>query len=158
MRAIVLYHSLYGNTRSVAESLAEGLREAGVDTDCMSIDKVEMDQLSNYDFIAIGSPTHILRPSKEMKAFLKELKSIDLRGKRGFGFDTRNESGMNKRSWSILENSAARGIEKVLKRMGVDIIRSRESALVIGEEGPLEPGFTDTFKQLGSEMGTQLGT
>ena len=156
MRAIVLYHSLYGNTRSVAESLADGLRETGVETDCMIINEVEKDQMSSYDFIAIGSPTHILRPSKEMKAFLKKMKSLDLRGKRGFSFDTRNESGMNKSRWSILENSAARGIEKALKKMGVEIIRTRESALVIGEEGPLEQGFTDSFRQLGTEIGSQL--
>jgi flavodoxin len=156
MKAIVLYHSLYGNTRSVAESLAEGLRKAGIDTDCSSITEVEKSQIVTYDLIAIGSPTHILRPSKEMKAFLKELRSLDLRGKRGFSFDTRNESGMNKKSWSILENSAARGIEKALKKMGVEIIKSRESAPVIGQEGPLEHGVNHSFTQLGNEIGALL--
>jgi menaquinone-dependent protoporphyrinogen IX oxidase len=155
-RALVLYHSLFGNTRAVAESLAQGIREVGIEVDCQSIDAFDITEISRYNFIAIGSPTHMIRPSKEMKEFLKKLRSIDLSGLTGFSFDTRNESRMNKSSWSVLENSAARSIERALKRVKVRIIRSRVSAIVHGREGPLDTGVEEIFLQIGKEIGRIL--
>lgn len=155
-KALVLYHSLFGNTKTVAESLAKGIGESGVDTECQSIDTVDITQISLYDLIAIGSPTHKIRPSNEMKEFLDTLKSVDLSGLLGFSFDTRNESRLNKSSWSVLENSAARSIEKALKRMKVRIIRPRVSAIVQGRKGPLDTGVEETFLQIGREIGRKL--
>jgi menaquinone-dependent protoporphyrinogen IX oxidase len=155
-RAIVLYHSLFGNTRAVAESLAQGIREGGIEVDCQSIDSVDITRVPDYDFIALGSPTHMIRPSKEMKEFLKKLGSLNLSDLTGFSFDTRNESRMNKSSWSVLENSAARSIERALKRMKVRITRPRVSAIVHGREGPLLSGVEDTFLQIGREIGQKM--
>ena len=155
-KALVLYHSLFGNTRTVALSLAQGMRETGVEVDCQSIDSVDIAKIPNYGFIAIGSPTHMIRPSKEMKDFLKKLRSVDLSSLTGFSFDTRNESRMNNSSWSVLENSAARSIEKALKRMKVRFIRPRFSAIVHGREGPLDTGIEETFLQIGREIGKTL--
>jgi flavodoxin len=162
VRALVLYHSLYGNTKTVAQSLAKGISESGVETICESIDAFSVERIREFDLIAIGSPTHILRPSKDMMLYLQKLESLDLKGKIGFSFDTRNESRMNRRSLSILENSAARTIESRMKRMKMTIMRSRESALVEGREGPLlanvETSFFIIGKQLGSRLITQLET
>ena len=77
----------------------------------MSIDEVDINQISNYDFLAIGGPTHNIGMSKAMKEFLEKLKSVNLRGMKGFSFDTRNHSRLNKKGWLMLENSAARKIE-----------------------------------------------
>jgi menaquinone-dependent protoporphyrinogen IX oxidase len=155
-RALVLFHSLFGNTKAVAESLAKGIKEGGVEVDCQSIDMVNITDIAQYDFVAIGSPTHMIRPSKEMKEFLKKLRSVDLSGLSGFCFDTRNESRMNKSSWLILENSAARSIEKALKRTKVRIIRPRVSAIVHGREGPLDTGVEESFLQIGIEIGQKM--
>ena len=54
MRALVLYHSLYGNTRRVAESLARGMRFAGLSVDCLSIREVVIGDIPRYDLLAIG--------------------------------------------------------------------------------------------------------
>jgi len=155
-RALVLYHSLFGNTRTVAMSLAAGIREVGVETDCLGIDKIDIQQIPSYDFIAIGSPTHIIRPSNDMKEFLQKLKSLDLRGRGGFAFDTRNQSRMNGRSWLILENSAARSIEASMKRCKIRIMAPRESAIVEGREGPLDIGVEERFLEIGRELGRTL--
>ncbi|MHA2021640.1 MAG: flavodoxin family protein [Candidatus Thorarchaeota archaeon] len=157
-RAIVLYHSLYGNTKVVATSLAKGIKEIGIETDCLSIDEIDIEQIPSYDFVAIGSPTHMIRPSKDMKEFLQRLKSLDLRGRTGFAFDTRNHSRMNNRSWLMLENSAARSIEGAMKRMKIKILASRESAIVEGREGPLDMGIEDRFTEVGRELGRLLAS
>lgn len=151
-RALVLYHSLFGNTKAVAESLASGMAASGIEVDCLSIEEVDITTIPGYDVLAIGGPTHMIGISKPMKAFLKQLRSMDLRGKHGFCFDTRTQSRLNKKRWLILENSAARRIEGQLKRMKIKIITPRQSAIVIGREGPLEEDIEEKFKQIGIEI------
>ncbi|MFX1512020.1 MAG: flavodoxin family protein [Promethearchaeota archaeon] len=152
-RALILYHSLFGNTKAVALSLAKGLEETGIEMNCLSIDEVDIDQIPNYDLLALGGPTHMIRVSKEMKAFLKKIEAVDLRGMKGFSFDTRNHSRLNKKRWLMLENSAAKRIEGKMKKMKMKIIKPRESAIVNGREGPLEPGVEVRFKEIGKEIG-----
>jgi len=151
-RALILYHSLFGNTKNIALSLAKGLTEAGIEADCMSIDQVDINLIPNYDFLAIGGPTHIIGLSKEMKAFLKKLRKVSLRGMKAFSFDTRVHSRMNKKSWLLLENSAARRIEGQMKKMKMDIIKTRQSVIVNGREGPLEDDAEDSFRLIGIEL------
>jgi flavodoxin len=145
IRALILYHSLFGNTKEVALSLAKGIEETGVETECLGIDEVRIDQIPNYDFLAIGGPTHMIGLSKDMKIFLKKLKSINLKGIKGFSFDTRNPSRLNKKRWLVLENSAARKIEGKMKGMKIVIIKPRKSAIVYGREGPLESNVEFSF-------------
>lgn len=155
-RALVIYHSLFGNTKKVAMSLAKGLQESSIEVDCFSIDEVDIKEIPNYDLVAVGSPTHMIKPSKEMKKFLDELRTVELKGVFGFSFDTRNESRMNSKRYLILENSAARSIEETMKRKKMRIIRPRVSAIVQGREGPLNADVEETFLQIGREIGTAL--
>jgi len=155
-KGIVVYDSHFGNTEKVARALALGLGEKGAEIDCLKVDQVDVEKLTEYDFIAVGGPTHIISASKPMKEFLERLKTVDLRGLKGFSFDTRNESRMNSRMWLMLENSAARGIEGALRRMNVDIVKPRRSAIVEGREGPLHEGMEETFNQIGVEITKSL--
>jgi hypothetical protein len=120
--------------------------------DLASINEFDIESLPEYSFIALGGPTHIIRTSNEMKNFLEKLRTMDLSGLKGFAFDTRNESRMNSRAFLMLENSAARIIENVLRKKNVDIIRPRQSALVEGREGPLHNDMEDMFTEIGEEI------
>jgi multimeric flavodoxin WrbA len=139
-------------------SLADGIRKTGIETDCKGIDEIDIDRMSDYDFVAIGGPTHMIGISKGLKEFLEKLRGVDLRGKFAFSFDTRNESRMNKRSWMIFENSAARRIEGKMKGMKMKIIHPRESALVTGREGPLESGVDERFVKIGRAIADAITT
>lgn len=147
-RAIVIYDTRFGNTEKVARALAKGMEEQEVGADCLEVGEVNINKLVEYDFLAVGGPTHIHGVSRPMKAFLEELRSVDIAGKKGFAFDTKIESW-----WA---GSAAKGIEKRLRKLGVKIVRSRESAIVKGREGPLEDGTEETFKQIGTEIARSL--
>ena len=57
-KILVAYHSETGNTESMAELVAEGVREAGADVDLMSVEQVAVDDLPGYDGYIIGSPTY----------------------------------------------------------------------------------------------------
>jgi flavodoxin len=151
-KGIVVYDSGYGNTEKIARALAAGLRDGGIEADTARVDGIDARELAGYDLIAVGGPTHIAGASKPMKEFLERLGSTDLRGKKGFCFDTRNPSRFN--AFDI--NSAAKKIEGRMKRKGVKMARRRESALVEGREGPLHDGAEERFRRIGTEIARSL--
>ena len=68
-KGIVIYYSRSGNTKEMAEIVAKSMNEAGLVTDCKSVDKVKAEDLLGYDAIVVGSPTyygHMAGPIKEL--------------------------------------------------------------------------------------------
>jgi len=68
MRALVVYESMFGNTRAVAEAVAEGLAGArdGVVAVARSVAEVRDAELLGLDLLVLGAPTHawsLSRPS-----------------------------------------------------------------------------------------------
>lgn len=57
MRALVVYESMYGNTRMVAEAIAEGLVET-YEVAVVRIGDVRPDLLDGIDLLVVGGPTH----------------------------------------------------------------------------------------------------
>ena len=143
-KAIVIYDSKFGNTEKIAKALSEGMKKEGLEADCMRIDNVNLNKLGEYEILAIGAPTHAFGISKPMKEFLKKLESVNLQNKKAFAFDTKMKSRF--------AGSAAKGIEKQLKKLQMTIIRPYASAIVKGTEGPLEEGAEEKFTQIGSEI------
>ena len=118
--------------------------EQGIDVNCVKVEDVQIDKLTEYDLLAIGGPTHGFDMSRPMKAFIKKLEHVDLRNKKAFVFDT-------KRGYP-LSGSAAKGIEKRLKRIGMNIVKPYASAIVKDLKGPLQDGMDKKFKQIGTEL------
>jgi flavodoxin len=147
-RVIVIYHSQFGNTERIAKALADGIRGQGIEVDCFAVDKVSFDNLATYDLFAVGGPTHKFGLSDPMKDFLEKLKTVDLRGKKAFAFDTKMKP------W--IAGSAAKKIEKNLKGLGMSIAKPHYSAIVQGREGPLEEGIEEKFRQIGAEIAKLL--
>ncbi|HUS73928.1 MAG TPA: flavodoxin domain-containing protein [Sedimentisphaerales bacterium] len=68
-KGIVVYYSRSGNTKEMAEIIGAAMNDAGLPTDCKSVDKVKADDLLGYDAIVVGSPTyygHMAGPIKEL--------------------------------------------------------------------------------------------
>lgn len=147
-KSIIIYDTRFGNTEKIAKALATGLENRGVNVDYVKVNDVVFDKLAEYDFFAVGCPTQMLGMSKPMKGFFEELKTIDISRKMGFCFDTRNQSRFNRFDL----NSAAKRIEKKMKKMKVRMIKPRKSAIVNGREGPLKEGMEKMFERLGGEL------
>ena len=143
-KAIVIYDTKFGNTEKIAKSLASGMNEQGIEVDCVKVEDVQVDKLTEYDLLAISGPTHGFGMSKPIKAFIVKLEHVDPRDKKFFAFDTKNRG----RIWG----SAAKGIEKRLKGIGMNIVKPCASAIVMGLKGPLQDGVEGKFKQIGSEL------
>jgi flavorubredoxin len=147
-KAIIVYNTMFGNTEKIARALADGIEKQGVSVDCLKVDKVDVNKLSEYDFLAIGGPTHAFGLSKLMKDFLQKLERVNLAGKRAFAFDTKVKFRF--------AGSAAKKIEEKLKKLGMEIVKSHVSAVVKGRKGPLEEGAEETFRQIGIEIAKSL--
>jgi len=68
-KGIVIYHSRSGNTKKMAEIVAEGMNEAGLPTECKPVSDVKAEDLLDYDAIVVGSPTyygHMAGPIKQL--------------------------------------------------------------------------------------------
>jgi flavodoxin len=172
MNTVVVYESVYGNTRAIAEAVAEGLGGAAV----VPVHEAKQ-RAADAELLIVGGPTHMhglatthsrqmaLAAAKEdgglsvepaaaeepgLRRWLHELP--DRRGARAAAFDTR----LDKSPW--LTGVASRGIAKRLRRRGYEVVSS-ESFLVEDAEGPLEDGELDRAREWGRQLaaGTSPG-
>lgn len=146
-KGLVVYDTRFGNTREIAFAVARGMEHQGIIVEFLEINQLNM-KIDDFGLVAIGGPTHMLGVSNGMKEFLKKLRSYHNSKKWGFCFDTRVHSKFNRFDL----NSAAKRIEKTIKRKGFNIIYPRKSAFVLGREGPLEKDAVEQFKKLGMKI------
>ena len=80
-KVIVIYASETGNTESVAKQIAAGLKDENIDVTLKNITDADVEDLSDYDLILLGSSTWG-DEEKELQAdmvdFYEELESLDL--------------------------------------------------------------------------------
>ncbi len=144
MKAIVVFDSKFGNTAKVAKSLALGLHDGGAEAECRRFDQAPPDFLRTFDVVAIGGPTQNRKVSAALNGWLQTLSRSDMAGKRGFAFDTRYRSRF--------AGSAAKVIQAQMENLGMGVVLPFESAIVLGSEGPLEPGSEETFRRIGVDI------
>ena len=68
-KGIVVYYSRSGNTKEMAEIIAEAMNGSDLPTECKPVNKVKAEDLLGYDAIVVGSPTsygHMAGPVKEL--------------------------------------------------------------------------------------------
>ncbi|MHA2434195.1 MAG: flavodoxin family protein [Candidatus Thorarchaeota archaeon] len=88
VKVMVVYESMYGNTKLVAEKIIEGMGETeGIETVLSEVKKVDLDYMADYDAILIGSPNHIGRPTRGITKFIDKLGKLGLKEKSAAVFD-----------------------------------------------------------------------
>ena len=126
-----VYESKYGNTRLVAETIAERLRGAkGTKADIAEFKEVDFGKVPEYDAILVGTPNHFGGPVGGAKKFVDELGKLRLEGKFGAAFDTYMGSDFEK------------AVGKLEKRMGekapgLKLLAPGLSVKVAGMKGPI---------------------
>lgn len=76
-KAAVIYWSQTGNTEQMANAIADGIREGGVECDLMNVADVSAADAAKYDKLALGCPAmgaEVLEES-EFDPFFTELES-----------------------------------------------------------------------------------
>ncbi len=77
--ALVIYYSRTGNTKKMAESVASGIKNEGMEVVIKEAKDVTTDELVKYDAIAIGSPTYYGSMAFEIKRLFDD--SVKFHGK-----------------------------------------------------------------------------
>ncbi len=71
-KVLVAYYSRSGNTEKMAKMIAERLSQKGVSVDLLTVDKVDIDSLPQYNGYIIGSPNYFGTMAAEVKKFIDE--------------------------------------------------------------------------------------
>lgn len=163
MSTVVVYESMFGNTRAIAEAIAHGLEGAG---------PVEVHEVSDVgmlpddlDLLVVGAPTHAFSMSKPgtradaaskphdgpivsrgigLREWIETLPAAD-HDVSVATFDTRVRHPR-------LPGSAAKAAAKALKAHGYRVIADPETFDVHGMTGPLYPGETERASTWGATL------
>ena len=83
-KIIVIYHSQqYGNTKILAEALAEGVREAGAEVSLINTNerRLTLEEFLATDAVAIGTPDYFSYVAGTIKTFFDDIYLWDQSGK-----------------------------------------------------------------------------
>ena len=173
VRAVVVYESIYGNTRVVAEAIAAGLGDHA-DVIVRRVADADAETLQGARLLVVGGPTHLhglatslsrrmaVKAAEEdghtgvepqaaegpgLRAWLSELAGGDLSAA---AFDTRIDRS------AALTGAAARGIARRLHRRGCTLVAEPESFFVEDSEGPLGEGEVARARAWGASLAARV--
>lgn len=86
MKSIIIYHSLSGNTKQIAESIHAGMTRISDNVTIKRMAEVNAEELSGYDLIGIGSLVQSFQEPAFVTEFIESLP--DFTGKYSFTFCT----------------------------------------------------------------------
>jgi hypothetical protein len=168
MNAIVVYESMYGNTRRVAEAMADRLGAQAV-----AVADASADRIADADLVVIGAPTHIWGMSRRSTrkaaadAAAKPGSALMLEpGATGAGvrewladhagairtaatFDTRLKSP------AVFTGRASRGIRRALRGAKVRLVAPSQSFFV-DKQNRLRDGELDRARAWGEELTSRV--
>jgi flavodoxin len=152
MKVLIIYDSKYGNTKTVAENILEGLKLAEtIEADIDYVKEVDFQRIVCYDALIIGAPNHMGRPSRTMKKFIDMLAELDLKAKKMAVFGT--YSGRKR-----LADRAVKKLEIILgkKSPNLKLLSPSLSVKVKGVTGPVVEGELTKSKEFGNRLANQL--
>lgn len=174
MHVVVTFESIYGNTRAVAEAVADGLRPLG-DVVVLSHHEADSAAVAVADLVVVGAPTHMhglpTSLSRRMASQASEEEDVPVDpgatagpgirswlseqsgdGRLAAAFDTRADGR------AALTGSAGRGIAKRLRKRGFEVVVEPGSFLVEDAEGPLADGELERAREWGRAIAARLRT
>ena len=174
MRALVVYESMYGNTRQIAEAIARGLRSAYA-VQVVSVASAPYEHVGRYDLVVVGGPTHargMSRPDTRQSAIsAPRVQADDLQVEPG-------ASGMGLRVWldslglcsgqaaafdtrlnthALLTGKASNGIASMLRQHGFQLVAEPMSFLV-DRHTHLMPGEDEEAERWGATLAKKAAT
>jgi hypothetical protein len=159
-RLLVVYESMFGNTKSIADAVAFGL--AG-DVELIPVEAAPATLGSDVDLVVIGAPTHAFGLSRrstrnsaarqggptltpERVGVREWIAALDADPTTLVAtFDTRIDRPR-------LPGSAARSAARLLRRKGITTVVSPTSFYVIGIDGPLKEHERNRARRWGAAL------
>ncbi|MFI7644368.1 flavodoxin family protein [Nonomuraea sp. NPDC049400] len=163
MDALVVYESMYGNTKQIAEAVAEGLASR-MRAMVVEVGSAPSELGQEIGLLVVGGPTHAFsmsRASTRQSAAQQATASLVSRGEGvrewlatlhtssaalgSAAFDTRIGKPR-------IPGSAARGIARRLRRLGIRAVAQPQGFYVTGTQGLLVEGELERARQWGESL------
>ena len=151
MKGILVYDTSYGNTKKIAETITEALRESGIEVDLFNVKDVKKFRQTDYSFLVLGSPTKFGTMSFAIKFFVGKVKGEEWADKPFAAFDTENPENMEKKEWSAAEKISERLKERKMNQL-LPVLK----AAVHDWKGPLVEGEIKRAQDYARELASKL--
>lgn len=135
MKALVVYYSKFGNTKRVAQTLADALR-SGAEVRMVGLEQLAASDFEGVDLVVVGSPTHAFSVPPVVRSALAALPPGTLAGKSVAAFDT------TVTLWPLRYLRASPKILRQLGGLGGKPI-ARPQTFFVKTSGTRQPGETD---------------
>jgi Flavodoxin len=169
MRAVVVYESMYGNTRLVASAIGDGLSAGFDDVRVVPVAQAGPVILAGADLLVVGGPTHLhgMSSAASRRAAVKAAESpanpldvepgalgpglrewlgaLDRCPVKAAAFDTRL------RGPAAITGHASKRIASLLRARGLEVVAAPESFLVTRQDR-LEPQETTRAREWGIRL------
>jgi len=170
-RALVVYESIYGDNRKVAEAIAVSLRQS-MPADVVAAVDAPRDIADDVALLVVGGPNHAMSmPRQSTRESVNKSGDVHIdntafglhewldvvtlpAGIAAAAFDTRMEHP----KFLTAIDHASRTEEKLLKRHGASLVAPAEHFHVSDAKGPLAPGEEDRARQWGIQLAQGLAT
>lgn len=178
MDVTIVYESLFGNTRAIAEAIAAGARQAdpGASVRLIPVAEASRDGIGEPGLLIVGGPTHAMR----MTSPRTRRAGLRATGKTGQAGGPRPEPGaagpgvrdflktlppprpgsraaaFDTRLGYPLAGGAAHPIARQLRRHGYQLAANTHGFVVTGAYGPLREGERERAKIWGATLTGQL--
>jgi hypothetical protein len=169
MRALIVYESMYGNTRQVAQRIGDGL-SGSYTVSVFPVARATPAMVEEADLVVVGGPTHV----HGMTSSFSRKGAIEAAEKAGSGLTVDPDAGgMGLRDWfddlssrahavaaafdtrvdasAALTGRASKGIARRLRKVGFDLVTEPESFLV-DKENRLLPGEEQRAEEWGARL------
>jgi hypothetical protein len=171
MRAVIVYESMFGSTRMIAEAIGEGMGP-GNEVQVVRVTDADVHVLDGADLVVVGGPTHVhgmTRPSTRrgapdyarkpgsdlvlepgvatgpgVREWLASLAPVHALGA---AFDTRIQAP------PVVSGRASKGIDRELARHGLIQAASPES-FIVNKQSHLVPGEQERARSWGAHLAT----
>lgn len=176
MDVAIVYESLFGNTRTIAEAIADGVKEANpaARVALLPVGDAKADQVREADLLIVGGPTHM----RGMTSGVTRRKGLEAEENttKGKGREFRPEPGAEGpgvRDWFQAlpkapsgtlaaafdtragfkpAGGAAKGIARRLRSHGYKLAVPPEGFIITDIEGPLREGEPDRARAWGADL------
>ncbi len=149
MNALILYRSYHGNTKLVADAIAQRLGELGWKPEVRDV-RQKLPDLSQTDLLFVGAPTRIKRVNGKPLRVIRGLKRRGFAGKPLAIFDTCGvipttpEELAKSGEWVI--PGAAGIMHKAAEEQGLNVVAETLRCEVVGLKGPLADNALEKAK------------
>jgi flavodoxin len=151
MKGVVVYESYYGNTKILAEAIAEQLKVEGHETELRSV-REHYPESPQGDIIFLGSPVRMGSVSGKVKRYVKKLDKDVWKDKPIVVFTTilmlsKDATDEQKRSQEKWDLGAGRKLRDLAKSRGLNVVENHLWVEVKGLKGPLVETGVEYTKQ-----------